>query len=417
MLKAECAIIGGGTVGLGVAPALLRKQPGLKLVLLEKEKELASHQSGRNSGVIHAGIYYKPGSLKARLAREDNRSMVTFCRESGIQHEVCGKVIVATNEMDLPALENLHRRGWENELEVVPLKREQVKESEPHVQCLKGLRVPATGIVSFRSVCEKLAEMIREAGGVIKTETVMRGIRFLHGTYLLETPSGEIEAKFLINCGGLQSDRMARRAGIELAAKIVPFRGEYYELKSEKRNLVKALIFPVPDPAFPLLGVHFTRMIDGSVHAGPNAVLAFKREGYRRTDWRLTDLWETLTYPGFWTIVRRHYRKGAKEMWRSMSKAAFTKSLQRLIPEMKESYLVEAPAGVRAQVLLPDGRLMDDFLIKAGPSSIHVCNAPSPAATASIEIGKMVADMVPELKSAMKGTSPGLSVVSAGREK
>ncbi len=333
--------------------ALLKRQPGVKLLVLEKETALATHQTGRNSGVIHAGIYYKPGSLKARFACEGNRSMVAFCQEHGIAHEVCGKVIVATDEKELPVLENLYRRGLENGLEVFQANREQINEVEPHVRCLRGLRVPATGIVSFRNVCEKFAELIREAGGTIKTEAEVSRIRRYRDVYLLETSSGEIEAKFLINCGGLQSDRIARRAGVDVAARIVPFRGEYYELVPGKRHLVSALIYPVPDPAFPFLGVHFTRMIDGSVHAGPNAVLAFRREGYRKSDFRLGDLFETLTYRGFWNVARRHYKEGLKEIWRSLNKRAFVKSLQRLIPAVAENDLVEASSGVRAQALLP----------------------------------------------------------------
>lgn len=379
---------------------LLKRQPGLKLVLLEKETQLARHQSGRNSGVIHSGIYYGPGSFKARFAREGNQSMVDFCREHGIAHEVCGKVIVATDEEELPRLESLHRRGLDNGLEVTRLSKEEVAEIEPHVRCLSGIRVPSTGIVSYTSVCAKYAELIKANGGIVKTATRLSRIGRGGGFHLLGTTNDEIEAKFLINCGGLHSDRIARQAGVMSEAKIVPFRGEYYELVPEKRDLVKALIYPVPDPAFPFLGVHFTRMIDGSVHAGPNAVLAFEREGYRRTDLNLWDLFETLTYPGFWNIARKHHKEGLKEMWRSVSKSSFVSSLQRLIPEIVESDLAEAPAGVRAQALMPDGKLVDDFLIVHGENSIHVCNAPSPAATASLEIGKAVVDQVPELRSA-----------------
>lgn len=407
-MKVDCAIIGGGIVGLSVGMTLLRRQPGLKLVVFEKEDELAAHQSGRNSGVIHAGIYYKPGSLKARFAREGNRSMVAFCREHGIAHEVCGKVIVATDEKELPLLDRLYRRGLENELEVFPVDQEEIKEIEPHVRCLRGVRVPSTGIVGYRIVCEKFAELIRESGGLVKTEARVFGIRDRGGLYILKTPREEVETKFLINCGGLQSDRIARQAGAEVAARIVPFRGEYYELVPEKRYLVNALIYPVPDPAFPFLGVHFTRMIDGSVHAGPNAVLAFQREGYRKSDLRFGDLCETLTYRGFWNVARRHYKEGLREIWRSLSKKAFVKSLQRLIPAVVASDLVEAPSGVRAQALLPDGNMVDDFLIQRGPNSLHICNAPSPAATASLEIAKAVTDEIPELRSAVTESMPGL---------
>jgi len=413
-MKVDCAIIGGGIVGLSVGMTLLRRQPGLNLSVFEKENELATHQSGRNSGVIHAGIYYKPGSLKARFAREGNRSMVAFCRQHGIAHEVCGKVIVATEEKELPLLDGLYRRGLENGLEVFQIDREQVKEVEPHVRCLRGLRVPATGIVSFRSVCEKLAELIRESGGVVRTEALVSGIRRYRGVHRLETTNGQVEAKFLINCGGLYSDRIARLSGVDVAARIVPFRGEYYELVPGKRHLVHALIYPVPDPAFPFLGVHFTRMIDGSIHAGPNAVLAFQREGYRKSDLGFNDLCETLTYRGFWNVARRHFREGLKETWRSMSKKAFVKSLQRLIPTVAESDLIEAPSGVRAQALLPNGLLVDDFLIQRGTNSIHICNAPSPAATASLEIGKAIASEVPELRTDVMESMSGLKTGSGG---
>jgi L-2-hydroxyglutarate oxidase len=400
-MRVDCAVIGGGIVGLSVGMTLLQRQPGLKLIVLEKETQLARHQSGRNSGVIHSGIYYTPGSFKARFAREGNRSMVDFCREHGIAHEVCGKVIVATDEKELPRLESLHRRGLDNGLEVIKLSKEEVAEIEPHVRCLAGIKVPSTGVVSYASVCAKYAELIKADGGIVKTGTRMNQIGRGGSVHLLKTTNDQIEAKFLINCGGLYSDRIARQAGLVSAAKIVPFRGEYYELGPEKRDLVKALIYPVPDPAFPFLGVHFTRMIDGSVHAGPNAVLAFGREGYRKTDLDWGDLFETLTYPGFWHIARRHHKEGLKEMWRSVSKKSFVRSLQRLIPEVVADDLTEAPSGVRAQALMPDGKLVDDFLIVHGENSIHVCSAPSPAATASLEIGKAVANQVPELRSAM----------------
>ena len=400
-MRVDCAVIGGGIVGLSVAMTLLKRQPGLKLVVLEKEAQLAQHQSGRNSGVIHSGIYYQPGSFKARFAREGNRSMVDFCRKHGIAHEVCGKVVVATDEKELHGLESLYRRGLDNGLEVIKLSKEEVAEVEPHVQCLSGIRVPSTGVVSYASVCAKYAELIKADGGIVKTGTRLNQVGRGGNVHLLKTTNDEIAAKFLINCGGLYSDRIARQAGLLSEAKIVPFRGEYYELVPGKRDLVKALIYPVPDPAFPFLGVHFTKMIDGSVHAGPNAVLAFEREGYHKTDLNLGDFFETLTYPGFWNIARRNYKEGLKEMWRSVNKSSFVRSLQRLIPEVVEDDLNVAPAGVRAQALMPNGKLVDDFLILRGDDSIHVCNAPSPAATASLEIGKAVAAQVPELRSAV----------------
>ncbi len=400
MKEVDCAIVGGGIVGLSVAMHLLQRQPGLKLVVLEKESGLARHQSGRNSGVIHAGIYYKPGSLKARFAREGNRSMVAFCRAHGIGHEVCGKVIVATSQDQLSRLKALQERGLENGLEVVRLSSDEVTEWEPHVRAIAGLRVPSTGIVNYGDVCQKYAEVIQENGGRIRLSTALTGITTKGERHLLHSPNGETEARFVINCAGLQSDRIARFAGVNVPAQIVPFRGEYYSLVPKRLHLVKALVYPVPDPAFPFLGVHFTRGIDGSVHAGPNAVLAFGREGYHKSDVVWSDLLETLTFPGFWNVARRHHREGLKEIWRSLSKRAFVRSLQELVPEVEEHDLLPAPAGVRAQAVLPDGSLVDDFLILPGRSSIHVCNAPSPAATASLEIGKYVAAQVPELRTA-----------------
>ena len=394
----DCAIIGGGVVGLATALMLGRSQPGIKLLVLEKEPELALHQSGHNSGVIHSGIYYKPGSLKAKLAVEGNRSMVDFCRHHGIAHAICGKIIVATREKELPALELLHRRGRENGIPVQRLPPDAVREKEPHVRCLAAISVASTGIVRYRDVCRKFAELIREAGGVVETDARLEAIRWLGGAHLLQTPRGVFESRFLINCGGLQSDRVARMAGCDPQSKIIPFRGEYFEIVPERRDLVNALVYPVPDLAFPFLGVHFTRMMDGGVHAGPNAVLAFQREGYRKTDVSGRDLLETLAFPGFWKMACSNLSAGCMEMYRSINKRAFVRSLQQLVPEITAKDLVPAEAGVRAQALLPEGRLFDDFLFVNGRASIHVCNAPSPAATASLEIGKAVAMRVPELR-------------------
>jgi (S)-2-hydroxyglutarate dehydrogenase len=397
----DCAIIGGGILGLSVAMMLGRRQPDATIVVLEKEPDLALHQTGRNSGVIHSGIYYKPGSLKARFAREGNRSMVAFCAEHGLRYEICGKVIVATREEELPLLENLYRRGLDNHLDVRQLSSDQVREIEPHVRCLGGIKVPSTGIVSFRAVCAKYVELIRDQGGDVVTGAHVKSISRKGGSHVLETTRGVIQAGFLINCGGLHSDRVARQAGLRPEARIVPFRGEYYELRPERRHLVKSLIYPVPNPAFPFLGVHFTRMIDGSVHAGPNAVLALKREGYHKTDFNISDLLETLAFPGFWKLVRHNFGEGMKEIYRSLSKKAFCKSLQQLIPEVTMTDLVPTHAGVRAQALMPNGSLVDDFLVLNDRNSIHVCNAPSPAATASLDIGRYVAEQVPELRTAV----------------
>jgi L-2-hydroxyglutarate oxidase len=367
--------------------------------VLEKEHELARHQTGRNSGVIHSGIYYKPGSLKARFASEGSRSMVEFCREHDVPYSVCGKVIVATNRLELPMLENLYRRGLENGLQVSRLSREEVREIEPQVECLEGIRVPSTGIVSYRTVCLKYAELLLSRGGEIRADARVESIRYTGGAHTIQTTGGTVEAAFLVNCAGLHSDRTAGKAGLKPDAKIIPFRGEYYELVPEKRHLVKALVYPVPNPTFPFLGVHFTRMIDGSVHAGPNAVLAFKREGYAKTDVNAGDLLETLTFGGFWKLARKHFSEGIKEMWRSAFKQAFVRSLQRLIPSIRSEDLILSEAGVRAQAVTPGGDLVDDFLILRGQNAIHVCNAPSPAATASLEIGRHIIDQIPDLRA------------------
>jgi L-2-hydroxyglutarate oxidase len=391
----DYAIIGGGIVGLGTALAVGKRYPKARILVLEKEKYLAQHQTGRNSGVIHSGIYYKAGSLKARLAREGNGSMIRFCRKHGIKHEVSGKVIVATKPSELPLLDSLFQRGLDHRLAVARLAPDQVQEIEPHVRCLAGVRVPSTGIVNYREVSAKYVELIKSQGGTVQTGTRVDGVRQVNGMQVIETSHGEFEARFIIICAGLFIDRVARFGGLKPSAKIIPFRGEYYELVPERRYLVKSLVYPVPSPDFPFLGVHFTRMIDDSVHVGPNAVLAFKREGYRWTDinW---DLFEILTFSGFWKLARKYYRQGMTEVVRSLSKRAFVKSLQRLVPEVTEDDLVPTRSGVRAQALMPDGKLVDDFLIMKGKNSIHVCNAPSPGATASLEIGRFIANQLPE---------------------
>lgn len=391
----DCIVIGGGIVGLATAYSLLEKQPGMRVLVLEKESSLAAHQTGRNSGVIHSGIYYKPGSYKARFARAGSQSMVDFCRRQDIPHEVCGKVIVATRETQLPALEKLYHRGLENELAVAKLTPEQVAEIEPHVRCCGGIKVPTTGIVDYKLVCDRLAELVAKRGGEVRTGVRVLEIRESGQSDVVLTTHGELETHFVINCAGLHSDRVAKRSGSHPQAKIVPFRGEYYELVPSRRHLVKTLIYPVPNPDFPFLGVHFTKMIDGSVHAGPNAVLALKREGYHKTDFSLRDSWETLTYGGFWKLARKNMHEGMMEMRRSFSKKLFLKSLQELIPEVTEEDIMPTHAGVRAQALLPDGGLVDDFLFVEGRRAIHVCNAPSPAATASLEIGKAIAEKLP----------------------
>ena len=387
----DVIVIGGGIVGLSTAMALEQRYPGARIAVLEKEDSWAYHQTGNNSGVIHSGIYYKPGSLKAKLCRTGSQSLVDFCQKYKIEHEVCGKVIVATQERELPSLDALYQRGLENEIPVMKLSGDEVKEIEPHVNCLAGVRVFSTGIVNYKQVCQKYVELIRQEGGELFLNTKVERILENSEGSVLETSNGVFAAHVIVNCAGLQSDRIAQLARANPEAKIVPFRGEYYELKPEKRYLVKHLIYPVPNPNFPFLGVHFTRMIDGSVHAGPNAVLSFKREGYHKTDFDLRDFTEVITYPGFWRLAAKHWDEGMREMIRSFSKAAFVRSLQKLIPEIQADDLVPTHAGVRAQALRNDGGLVDDFLIIHLRHWVHVCNAPSPAATSSLEIGKAIA--------------------------
>lgn len=391
----DFAIIGGGIVGLSTGMALYERYPNAKVLVLEKENVLANHQTGRNSGVIHSGIYYKPGSFKARFAKAGSRSMTEFCQNHDIEHEICGKVIVATKQEELPLLDNLYARGLENELAIQKISKGELKEIEPHVNGLGAIRVPIAGIVNYRLVSGKFAEIIREHGGEIKLGTKVKKIDEKKGEVSIETNKQTYKARLVINCAGLHSDRIAKAAGYKTDMKIVPFRGEYFKLKPEKRYLVKHLIYPVPNPKFPFLGVHFTRMIGGEVDAGPNAVLSFKREGYKKTDFNLIDFTEVMGYPGFWKLASGFMKEGIEEMVRSVSKAKFVESLQQLIPEIQADDLVPAPAGVRAQALKNDGVMVDDFHIILGESSVHVCNAPSPAATASIEIGKEVVKRIP----------------------
>jgi L-2-hydroxyglutarate oxidase len=390
----DFTIIGGGIVGLSTALYLTQSYPDAKILVLEKEGEWAFHQTGNNSGVIHSGIYYKPGSFKAKFCRDGQRSMVEFCEEHGINYEVCGKVIVATEAKELPLLDNLYQRGLDNGIPVAKISGEEVKEIEPYVNSLAGIRVESTGIVDYRGVCQKYVELVENRGGELRLNTKVEQIQHRSGELVIETNAGEFSTRFAINCAGLHSDRIARLEGVDPQAKIIPFRGEYYELKPEKRYLVKNLIYPVPNPDFPFLGVHFTRAIDGSVHAGPNAVLSFKREGYRKTDFDWQDFVEIMTYPGLWKLAAKYGNEGVKEIVRSLSKSVFVRSLQRLIPEVQAGDVIPTHAGVRAQALMNDGMLVDDFLIVDGERAMHVCNAPSPAATASLEIGKAIADRV-----------------------
>jgi (S)-2-hydroxyglutarate dehydrogenase len=391
----DFAIIGGGIVGLSTGMALTRRFEGASVLVVEKENVFAKHQTGHNSGVIHSGIYYKPGSFKAKFAIEGATLMPRFCEEHGIKYDMCGKIIVATEEKELPLLENLLTRGMEHGLPVKRLGPQQIKEIEPHCTGIAGIQVQSTGICDYKAVARKYAKLIEERGGTLKLATKVNAIIKTPDGVTLQTTSGDYHAKFIINCAGLHCDRVARLDNVDPLAKIVPFRGEYYELKPEKRFLCKNLIYPVPNPDFPFLGVHFTRMTDENIHCGPNAVWAFKREGYHKTDINLADVWDAVTYKGFHKLVMKNFGEGIREIWRSFSKNAFTHSLQRLIPEIQKDDLVPSHAGVRAQALLPDGKMVDDFLIIPGERSMHVCNAPSPGATASIPIGRTIAEQAP----------------------
>jgi (S)-2-hydroxyglutarate dehydrogenase len=387
-------IIGAGAVGLGVALEITRRFPRQSLLVLEKEDRVARHQSGHNSGVIHSGVYYKPGSLKARLCVSGAAAMAEFCREHGVPHNICGKVIVATGPDELPRLEELRQRGEANGLTGLRLiGPEELREIEPHANGLKALLVPSTGVTDFARVCEKYAELITARGASVRTSAAVSAIRRLPGEIVVETSAGAFSADALINCAGLYSDRISRMAGDDPGVMIVPFRGEYYDLVPERAALVRALIYPVPDPRFPFLGVHFTRRITGKVDAGPNAILALAREGYRHTDVSVRDLADSLTFPGFWRMARRHWRNGLGEWHRSLSKSAFVRALQRLLPEVRENDLVPGGSGVRAQALKPDGALVDDFQFVPSGRVLHVLNVPSPAATASLTVGKTIVDL------------------------
>jgi L-2-hydroxyglutarate oxidase LhgO len=386
-------IIGGGAVGLGVALEITRQFPRQKLLLVEKEDKVACHQSGHNSGVIHSGVYYKPGSLKARLCVAGAAAMVEFCREHAIPHDVCGKVIVATGEDELPRLEELRQRGEANGLTGLRLiGSEELREFEPHASGLQALLVPSTGVTDYAVVCEKYAQLIVANGGTVRTSAAATGIRRSAQEIVVETSTGAFATSSLINCAGLYSDRIARMAGDDPGIMIVPFRGEYYDLTPERSALVRALIYPVPDPRFPFLGVHFTRRITGRVDAGPNAVLALAREGYRHSDISARDLASSLAFPGFWRMAGKHWRNALGEWHRSLSKRAFVRALQRLLPEIREGDLVPGGSGVRAQALKPDGALVDDFQFVPSGKVLHVLNVPSPAATASLMIGRTIVD-------------------------
>jgi len=391
----DAIVIGGGIVGLATAYNLVSRRSSIRLLLLEKETNLAAHQTGHNSGVIHSGIYYKPGGLKAQNCRQGYQALLDFCRRQEVAYEICGKLIVATQPAELPRLEELHRRGVANGLQGLRwLEPAEMREIEPHVAGLRALRVQETGIVDYRGMARRLGELIREAGGEIHLGEAVVDIR--RGQPLNEVITGRQTylARAVVSCAGLQSDRLARLTHPDLPMRIVPFRGEYYELVPARRNLVRHLIYPIPDPAFPFLGVHFTRMIGGGVEAGPNAVLAFGREAYRKTDFVWKDVCETLAWPGFRKVAWRYWRMGLGEFYRSWNKAAFVRALQRLIPAIQAGDLSPGGAGVRAQACLRDGALVDDFHILEDGDVVHVCNAPSPAATACLAIGAHIGDLL-----------------------
>jgi len=381
-------VIGGGIVGLAVAAELASR--GARVTVLEKERRWGAHQTGHNSNVVHAGLYYKPDSLKARMSVAGNASMVAFAREHGVPVEVCGKLVVATSADELPRLHDLAARAEANGVPAKLVSAGEALEYEPEVACVAALRVESTGIIDYPAVCAALVRSLD--GHDLRLRSPALAIRTAGSSVEVATPQGVVRADALVNCGGLQSDRIARLAGLHPAARIVPFRGEYYELR--RTDLVRGLIYPVPDPTLPFLGVHLTRMLDGSVHCGPNAVLALRREGYRWSDVSLTDLAEVARFPGAWRLARRYARTGVDEVLRSLSRKRFAASLARLVPAVREDDLVRAESGVRAQAMLPDGSLVDDFLIETAPRQVHVLNAPSPAATGSLEIAKYVANVL-----------------------
>lgn len=391
----DVIVIGAGIVGLSVAHKIKQLKPNLKVLIIDKEAEVATHQSGHNSGVIHSGIYYKPESLKAINCKKGYDQLIQFCETYDIAYELCGKIIVATQEQEFPQLENIYRRGQKNGLkDICEITAEQIKEREPFCNGIKGVFVPQTGIVDYKQVAKKILELFEAKGGEIVYSQEVKNIVTQFHTNIVETNKASYKGRLLINCAGLHSDRITKITNPEEDIQILPFRGEYYKLKKEKEYLVNNLIYPVPNPNFPFLGVHFTRMIQGGIEAGPNAVLAYAREGYDSKTVVWKELWETISHRGFQKVAAKYWRDGLYELYRSYSKSAFTRALQRFIPELKEEDLVPGGSGVRAQACDSKGNLLDDFHIVQGENHIHVCNAPSPAATSSLSIGNVVADMV-----------------------
>lgn len=396
MANCDVLIIGGGIIGLATAYELGRRFPDENVIVLEKEAGLGQHQSSHNSGVLHSGIYYRPGSLRATNCREGKRRMEQFCAEHDIPFEICGKVIVAVSDNEVPAMERIFERGQQNGVQCELIGRERLRELEPHAAGVAAIHVPEAGIVDYHQVVIRLGELVSTHGHSIVTDARALDMRHDDGRVLVESTQGKFSARQVVNCTGLHSDRVTRMSGQKPDAKIVPFRGEFFFLKPEAYHLCRTLIYPVPDPRFPFLGVHFTKVIDGSVECGPNAVLAFAREGYRKLDINIRDLCESLTYGGFLRLALKYWSTGLGEMWRSFSKRAFVRELQRLIPEIQPGDLSPAPSGVRAQAVSPDGSLVDDFLIHETERVINVCNAPSPAATSSLNIGRLIVEKLAE---------------------
>ena len=396
MQRADITIVGGGIIGLATAYQLSEVYPGKKVVLLEKEAMLACHQSGRNSGVLHSGIYYKPGTLKAINCREGKRAMEAFCQRHGITYEICGKVIVAVDAAELRRLQMIYERGQANGVACELIDRSRLAHLEPATAGISAIHVPEAGIVDYVAVVRKLGEIVSQRGGEIRTSTCVTAVKQQQDRVIIETTQGEFDSSYLVNCAGLHSDRVTAMSAGKTDVKIIPFRGEFFELVPSATHLCRNLIYPVPDPSFPFLGVHFTRLAVGGVECGPNAVLAFAREGYRKTDINFTDLYESLSYPGFIKLTLKHWKMGLGEMWRSISKQAFVSALQRLVPAITASDLMPAPSGVRAEALNRDGTLVDDFVFDANERIVNVINAPSPAATASLNIGKLIVQKLAE---------------------
>jgi L-2-hydroxyglutarate oxidase len=388
MARQEVIIIGGGIVGLAAAYKLQIARPHATVTVLEKESQVGRHQSGNNSGVLHAGLYYRPGSLKARLAVSGIRQMTTFCREADVPHEICGKLVVATSEDELPRLRDLMSRGQQNGLRGLKwLNRSQIREIEPHAAGISAIWVPEEGIVDYRAVCLALADKIKSRGGEVRTNAQVRSLIRAKSNWVIQTDTSEYSAKLLINCAGLHADRIAALTGVRPDVRIIPFRGEYYSLRQASTRLVRHLIYPVPNAAFPFLGVHFTRSVRGGIEAGPNAVLAFAREGYKRRRVNLRDAVDALSFPGLWRFARIHAGMCWTELRQSFSREMFCRALRKLVPEIKREDLIPSGAGVRAQAMFRNGQLVNDFFFTSGPGALHVLNAPSPGATASLAIG------------------------------